>query len=85
MVCQRVPLLGGGHAIVCGPRARRRKCAECGRPADLLCDARLKGKAKTCDRPICDRCTTSPAEGKDLCPEHARAYERWLATRADQP
>lgn len=80
MVCQRVPLPGGGHAIVCGPKRRAKRC-NCGRPATLLCDARLKGKKGTCDRPICDQCTTSPAEGKDLCPAHARAYELWKAKK----
>lgn len=74
MVCQRI-----GGAIVCGPAPRIRRCVGCGvglKPGVmLLCDARLKGGG-TCDKPICPKCTTKPAEGKDLCPNHARQYER---------
>lgn len=82
MVCRSIPMPGGGFAIVCGPRQRKRKCRSCGRPADLLCDWRMpQRKSGTCDAPICDQCTTSPAPDKDLCPEHARAYEEWKARR----
>lgn len=81
MVCQHVSLPGGGHAIVCGPRAKRKLCA-CGRRADLLCDWKVPGKGSgTCDRPVCSSCTTSPGPDKDLCPEHAQAFAAWSATR----
>jgi hypothetical protein len=59
--------------------------AVCMRPA---CSAalRLEGpdtrKSGTCDRPICEICTTSPAPEKDLCPEHARAWEAWKISHA---
>lgn len=82
MACQTVRLPDGGAAIVCGPRQRAQRCS-CGRPAGLLCDWRIPArKSGTCDRPICDRCTTSPAPEKDLCPEHARAFEAWKKGRA---
>lgn len=81
MTCERVPLPGGGHAIVCGTRQRRKRCA-CGRPADLLCDWKVPSRRSgTCDKPVCDQCTASPAPDKDLCPDHARAYEDWLRAK----
>lgn len=77
MVCARVALPGGGHAIVCGPRQRPKACVGCGKKtADLLCDwkvpARLSG---TCDAPICKRCSHVPAPDKDLCPDHAAEWK----------
>lgn len=84
MVCRSIPLPTGGHAIVCGPRERKKRCS-CGRPASLLCDWKVPTKRnpkKTCDAPICDRCTTSPAEDKDLCPAHAVAFRAWREARA---
>lgn len=81
MTCEHVSLPGGGTAIVCGPRRRRSKCA-CGRPADQLCDWKVPGKKSgTCDAPVCSRCTTSPAPGKDLCKIHAAELQVWKAKR----
>lgn len=74
MACQRIQLPDGTSAIVCGTR-RAARCA-CGRPGTLLCDWKVKGRRSgTCDAPICNRCATSPAPDKDLCPQHARAWE----------
>lgn len=79
MVCQRVTLPSGTAAIVCGPRQRKRKCVACGKPADLLCDWKVKAKRSgTCDAPICARCSHVPAPNKDLCPEHAA---KWRSMR----
>jgi hypothetical protein len=85
MTCERVTLPGGGSAIVCGPRQPYDRC-RCGRIATLLCDWKMPEgatirKSGTCDTPLCERCTTSPAEGKDLCPKHAEAFEAWRAGR----
>lgn len=80
MVCERVNV-GGTSAIVCGPRRRRPRCA-CGRPATLECDWKVPSrKSGTCDAPICDRCTTSPAPDKDICPAHRPAFEAWKTER----
>lgn len=81
MTCEHITLPGGGRAIVCsGHKAER--CA-CGRRATLLCDWKVpKRRTGTCDQPICAACTTSPAPGKDLCPDHAREFEAWKAGRA---
>lgn len=77
MACERITLPVGGTAIVCGPRQPRQKC-RCGRAATLLCDWKLPEHRRTCDKPLCDRCTSSPAPGKDLCPGHA---DEWAAMR----
>lgn len=77
MTCEFVEMPGVGVAIVCGGRRSRKKC-ECGRAAGLECDWKVpERKSGTCDKPICSRCATSPAPGKDLCREHAARYEAW--------
>lgn len=77
MACERVTLAGGGSAIVCGPRRPRQRCS-CGRPGTLLCDWKVPNNpGGTCNAPICDGCTTSPAPDKDLCPPHAEAFAEW--------
>lgn len=86
MPCQHVRLPGGGTAIVCGSRSRPKRCS-CGSglPADLLCDwKRPEKKSGTCDKPLCERCSTKPAPDKDLCPEHAKAWEAWKAEVAQK-
>lgn len=80
MACEHVSLPGGGSAIVCGRRSRKAKCCSCGKPAGLLCDWKVKEKRSgTCDEPICANCTSKPAQGKDLCPQHAA---EWAARSA---
>ena len=74
MACQTVQLPGGQRAIVCGSRAKAQRC-ECGRVADRLCDWKVEArKSGTCDKPVCWHCTTSPAPDKDLCMDHASAW-----------
>lgn len=81
MTCERVEFVPGQFAIVCGP-GRRPKCVQCGKRADLECDWKVPSrKSGTCDKPICARCTTSPAPEKDLYPEHARAWASWQQAR----
>ena len=78
MTCDRIPLSGGGSAIVCSSRKRER--CDCGRPATLLCDWKVQTrKSGTCDAPLCARCAHKPAPGKDLCPAHRTAFEQWRA------
>jgi hypothetical protein len=80
MVCQTVSMPSGGTAIVC---SSGRNCCGCGRRAPLLCDWKVPTrKSGTCDKPICSRCSTSPAPFKDLCPAHAAAYAAWKAQQA---
>ncbi len=86
MGCSYVRLPDGTRAIVCGYRQRQRRCA-CGRPSTRLCDwkiaqperGRRGGKPKTCDAPLCDQCTHSPAPEKDLCKHHAAEWADRLA------
>ena len=33
------------------------------------------------DKPICDRCTHSPAPDKDLCPAHAKQWQEMKARK----
>jgi hypothetical protein len=78
MTCDRVSLPGGVTAIVCSPTKR----CKCGRRAPLACDWKMPSrKSGTCDAPICDQHTFSPAPGKDLCPTHAIAFDKWKAGR----
>ena len=80
MTCHVVDT-GNGRAIVC-TRERGRRCASCGALATLLCDWKVPHRRSgTCDQPICPRCTVSPAPEKDLCPEHAAAWQARLAAR----
>lgn len=74
MTCEHITLPSGGSAIVC---SSRQKC-RCGRRATLLCDWKVPSRQSgTCDKPICSKCTTSPAPDKDLCPAHAEAFKEW--------
>jgi hypothetical protein len=80
MTCEHVSLPGGGTAIVCS--SHRSKRCKCGLPATLLCDWKVPSRESgTCDAPLCEGCTVSPAEGKDLCPKHAEAFGHWKAGR----
>ena len=78
MPCYSVSTPGGG-AIVCTGRVALPRCS-CRRRAERLCDWKLGG-GKTCDEPVCLRCTVSPAPEKDLCPTHAQAWTAWKASR----
>jgi hypothetical protein len=80
MTCARVTLDNGFTAIVCGPAPERRPC-RCGKAAEFVCDWKVerRGKAATCDAPVCAACSTKPAEGKDLCPTHGGL---WLQRQA---
>lgn len=83
MTCEHVTLPDGGRAIVCSSHKRKR--CQCGRPGTLLCDWKVPSKRSgTCDAPICNQCTTSPAADKDLCPEHAAAFKSWKAERSSR-
>lgn len=82
MTCHGVDIPGGGRAIVC---TQTRRC-KCGRRATLACDWKVPTrKSGTCDKPLCDRCTTSPAPGKDLCAAHAEAFQEWKTAQAMRP
>lgn len=64
--------IAGMPMIVCGNK-KLRACSVCRDPAGRLCDWKLPD-GSTCDKPLCDACTTRPAPEKDLCPEHAKAW-----------
>jgi hypothetical protein len=79
VTCTVVRLPTGGAAIVC---STSRRCA-CGKRAALLCDWKVSANPSgTCDAPVCQACTTSPAPDKDLCPRHAKQWRAWQADRA---
>ena len=73
--------LGDGteiRAIVC---TRLPRCG-CGNRTTKLCDWKVPSKKSgTCDKPLCGRCTTSPAPDKDLCPKHAKDWAAMLEER----
>lgn len=67
-----------GVAIVCGQETRKR-CSACGElGATYQCDWKLHGAraGKTCDQWICESCRVHVAEDKDLCPPHARLWDK---------
>ncbi len=74
MPCDFVKLPGGGTAIVCsrGHAVRRfsQKCAYCQNESSLLCDFKV-GEGKTCDKPICKRCSVHVGENLDHCRIHS--------------
>ena len=86
---------GGGHIILChsGPDPRQR-CVACGvKGADRLCDWPM-GDGKTCDRPLCRRCSRRPllvfgepeTADIDYCSEHRAMYKaRMLEIKKDSP
>ena len=79
MPCNTV-IVGGLSATICTRGRRRIKaCCVCGAPAPYGCDWKVPDG--TCDKPLCERHTLQPAVGKDLCPEHAAAWEQRSAER----
>lgn len=75
MTCHHVQLENGARAIICTSE-RKKRCVQCGKPADLLCDWKVPSRRSgTCDKPICGNCTHSPAPDKDLCPDHAAEWK----------
>lgn len=70
MVCETTELEGLG-VIVCMRGVRPKKCRYCGAAAVRLCDAKRTPRSKrTCDTPMCSRCTFNPAADVDYCREH---------------
>lgn len=84
---------GGGYAIICGGRGRRRtaKCDYCSRTHSYLCDFPVKG-GKTCDAKICGECADEVGDDVHHCRIHrlrGDAEQRQLLpselTTGDQP
>lgn len=88
MPCERVPMAGGGFAVVCARRSPRRKCKVCGeRDATLLCDGPRASRARapllfatpaplderTCDLAMCSTCAYEAGPDRHLCPTHRPA------------
>jgi hypothetical protein len=72
--CKWVKLPDGNTAILTGNFPRPKDCA-CGKPSTRLCDW-IIGRGRTCDAPLCDACTSSPAKDKDLCKRHAQLWAK---------
>jgi hypothetical protein len=67
-----------GTIIACTRGQRETMCSECKvRKATLLCDFKLRGalSGRTCDRPLCAKCTTKTDDGRDLCKPHSKWSE----------
>ncbi|MGH3430814.1 MAG: hypothetical protein ACRDQZ_25140 [Mycobacteriales bacterium] len=64
----------GSVGIICGPRQRITLCEFCGRASTKLCDFPIvvDGKPKTCDKRMCDACSTCAGYDLDYCPPHNR-------------
>ena len=72
---------GNRSTIACG--SRRVDTCRCGQIATRLCDWKT-GKDRTCDALMCGDCSTSPAEGKDLCRMHAIEWGARLALNYEE-
>ena len=66
--------LPGGVCILRMAGKRPKNCP-CGVLSTRLCDWKV-GAGRTCDAPLCDNCTSSPAPGKDICPTHAAEWKK---------
>lgn len=47
-------------------------CVSCGDVADVLCDFPIGEEERTCDRPLCSRCSPTIGEDKNYCIPHAK-------------
>lgn len=88
-MCDEIKLPGTeGSVIICGLRAKKRFC-HCRRPADFLCDWKIRtgsgaDQTKTCDRPLCRSHAAEAAPGKHLCPEHEKSWQAWKRAKYAQ-
>jgi hypothetical protein len=75
-----------GVAFVCGRlgRQKRERCSVCGRAsAARLCDGDV-GDGKTCDAPLCVKCSVQRAPVETLRQEPGvRFRQRWMAERGN--
>jgi hypothetical protein len=84
--CSRVTLPNGTVAIVRHSGKRPPPCIKCGATSTRLCDWKLATRGKRvirCSAPLCDKCTTSPATDKDLCPAHAAEWGKREAEKTE--
>jgi hypothetical protein len=74
-MCDRVAFPGGGVAIICGARHRRRPpCVHCGATSEFACDGPTTSEKRvTCDRPLCRRCRIHVPPDQDFCKDHRGA------------
>lgn len=59
------------RGIICSRGSRAKPCQVCGLPSTKLCDADV-GNGKTCDAPLCGRCTQHVGLDTDYCPKHRK-------------
>jgi len=72
---------GNVIAFICSRPSRPRRCSYCDNRSTKLCDFALS-TGKTCDAPLCNTHTYSPAFEKDYCRSHRRKMEE--PARAEQ-
>ncbi len=61
-----------GFTVIACTRGRGRKatkCSYCNNPGNLLCDYPI-GDGRTCDKPICPKCSVRVASNTDYCLVH---------------
>ena len=58
--------------IVCFSGGKKPQVCSCGHLAGKLCDGIVPGKkgSKTCDKPLCQHCSTHVEPNLDFCFEH---------------
>jgi hypothetical protein len=68
VTCYTVTFPGGATGILCGKLGP--KCSQCGDVADVVCDFPIPDENRTCDRPLCSRCSPEVGVDKNYCSEH---------------
>jgi hypothetical protein len=82
MPCE-VKKLGDSFAIACSRGPKAQPCKYCGRASLKLCDHKLMGvkAGKTCDIPMCERCSTHVEPDLDFCRVHAQTDTEFTGGR----
>lgn len=79
MPCQPIAF-AGLRGIFCGSKRNPRQRCQCSSQrgsATLLCDAQI-GPKRTCNAPLCNRCSTHIGPDTDLCRAHAEHHAEGL-------
>lgn len=80
MPCYTLKINGEKSGFICGELGPH--CSSCGAPADNLCDYPV-GNDKTCDRELCDSCSTLIGIDIHYCIGHLKLWNDFRANNKD--